>query len=186
MLTKHQLLSKLREPRSKRWIEGLSLKLMLEGFYLSDLLELTIHTDSQTAFLAAWLLDTVVTNNITGYAQKLDDFIRYSGLIKQHSCFRHYARIFMHFTLADTDAKVKQKLAETDMEPIVEQCFDWLIDPEIKVAVKALAAQILFNLHHRYDWIAEELQNQLLFLIKNGSPGIQTTGRRLLNALTTD
>jgi hypothetical protein len=66
---------------------------------------------------------------------------------------------------------------------MVERCFDWLIDPKVKVAVKASASQVLYNVSNRYDWIAEELQNQLRYLMTNGSPAIQATGHRLLSKL---
>ena len=69
------------------------------------------------------------------------------------------------------------------MEPVVEQCFDWMIDPKIKIAVKCFSSEVLFNLTVRYPWIKEELINQMQFLMRNGSPGIQSKGRRLQAAL---
>lgn len=186
MLTKDALLSKLKKPRSKRWVEDLAADLLREGFELSDLLSLTHYHEKQTAFRSAWLLDTVVTYSVPQYVQQIDLFIIYVRQAKHQSCYRHYARIFMYFTSAIADESVKQKIVETDMEPVVEQCFDWLIKPDVKVAVKACAVQTLFNMRYRYNWIAEELQNQLQYLMKNGSPAIQATGRRLLHALTID
>jgi hypothetical protein len=184
MLTQNALLRKLKEPRAKRWIEGLAVDLLREGFELTDLLNLTIYHEKQTAFRSAWLLDTIVANNVPQFVQHIDLFITYMGLTTSHSCYRHYARILMYFTSATADEKVKQRIVETDMEPVIEQCFEWLINPKVKVAVKACAAQTLFNLRYCYNWIEEELRNQLLFLMKNGSPAIQGTGYRLLNALT--
>jgi hypothetical protein len=69
------------------------------------------------------------------------------------------------------------------MEPVIEQCFDWMIDPKVLIAVKVHVAETLFNMHNRYPWIAEELTSQLQFLMKNGSAAIQARGKKLLKSL---
>ena len=69
------------------------------------------------------------------------------------------------------------------MEPIIEQLFDWIIDTEVKIAVKVSSAEALYNLRQQHDWIKDELRNQLEFLMRNGSPAIQTRGRKLLKGL---
>ena len=78
---------------------------------------------------------------------------------------------------------IRSKLAAIDMEVVVEQCFDWLIDPKVKIAVKVFAADTLFNLCDRYDWIKDELANQVLFMLRDGGPAIQSRGKKLLAAI---
>lgn len=184
MLTKDALLQKLREPRSKRWIDGLVLELLKEEFNIVDLLDLTTYPEKQLAFRSAWLLDAVVTNCVSRFVEHIDHFITYAGKITNPSCQRHYARIYMYFTSATADEHVKQKITETNIEPVIEQCFDWLINPKVKVAVKASSSEVLFNLIDREPWIAEELHNRLRLLMINGSPAIKARGRRLLSKLT--
>ena len=75
------------------------------------------------------------------------------------------------------------KLLSLDLEPAVEQLFDWMIDPKAKIAVKVFASEALFNLRHRYDWVAEELASQIQFLMRNGSAAIQSRGNKLLAML---
>jgi hypothetical protein len=58
-----------------------------------------------------------------------------------------------------------------------------MIDPKVKVAVKVCAASTLFNLCGRYDWIKEELAGQIQFMLRDGSPAIQSRGRKLLALL---
>ena len=186
MLDKGTLTSRLAARSTRNWVNTMCIELEQEGFILTDLLDLTLHTDGQIAFHAAWLLDTVVENDLDNYIFEIDLFITYSQRIKHHSCQRHYARIFMHLTAeAKKSNIIRLKLSQTDLEPMVELCFDWLIDPKTKVAVKAFASEVLCNVSGRYDWITEELQSQLCFLMNNGSPAIQSTGRRLLNKLQT-
>lgn len=184
MFDKETLTARLAARSAKNWVIALCAELNEQGFILTDLLDLTLHKDGQIAFHAAWLLDTVVEDDLDNYIFEIVQFITYSERITHHSCQRHYARIFMHFTAAAKKSNmIRLKLAQTNLEPMVERCFDWLIDPKTKVAVKAFSSEVLCNVSGRYDWIAEELQNQLHFLMNNGSPAIQSTGRRLLSKL---
>jgi len=186
MFDKETLTARLAARSTKNWVNSLCTQLNEEGYILTDLLDLTLHTDGQIAFHAAWLLDTVVENDLDNYIFEIDLFITYSQRIKHHSCQRHYVRIFMLLTAAAKKSNIiRLKLSQTDLEPMVELCFDWLIDLKTKVAVKAFASEVLCNVSGRYDWISEELQSQLRFLMNNGSPAIQSTGRRLLNKLQT-
>jgi hypothetical protein len=86
----------------------------------------------------------------------------------------------MHMTDPGMLPAIRTKLETLDLEPAVEQCFDWMIDPKVKIAVKVFASEALFNLRHRYPWIAEELENQIKFLMRNGSAAIQSRGKKLL------
>ena len=184
MFDKEALTTRLASRSAKNWINTLCAELQQQGFILTDLLDLTLHKEDVIAFHAVWLLDTVVENDLETYVVYIEKFIDYSQRITNHSCQRHYARIFMHFTKAMRKSiPIQNKMAHTDLEPMIERCFDWLIDPKVKVAVKASASEVLFNLRERYDWIAEELENQLKFLMQNGSPAINATGRRLLSGL---
>jgi hypothetical protein len=89
----------------------------------------------------------------------------------------------MHITDWKAPLVIKEKLAQFDMEPVVKQCFDWMIDPKVKIAVKCFSSEVLFNLRKRYPWINEELENQVKFLMRNGSPGIQSRGKKILAGL---
>jgi hypothetical protein len=58
-----------------------------------------------------------------------------------------------------------------------------MIDPEVKIAVKVFSSETLFNLRHRYTWIADELTEQIQYLMRNGTAEIQSRGRILLQQL---
>ncbi|WP_345948352.1 hypothetical protein ABDD95_16005 [Mucilaginibacter sp. PAMB04274] len=183
-MTDQQTLLKLLSARTaSNWVNKLAKELETEGFVFTDLLNLTLHPDGKIAFRAVWLLDTLVTGNLSRYAPHLEMLVQYGVKATHHSCHRQYARIYVFLTSGKAPQDVKMMIAATDMEPVVERCFDWLIDKKAKVAVKAFASETLYNLHERYDWIAEELQSQLHYLMQNGSPAIQAKGRRLLKAL---
>ena len=183
MLNKAQLLEQINATMGKARILELALLLQNKNFELPDLIALTFHENKNIAFRAAWLLENVFLQQPEAYFNHLDYLIRSFGLVKHASCKRHYAKIAMYITSPKAGHNLTIALTDIDMEPVVNQCFEWIIDLKVKVAVKTFAAEVLFNLRHRYPWIAEELPLQLALLMQNGSPGIQVKGARLLGYL---
>jgi hypothetical protein len=154
-----------------------------KNFNLRDLIDVTLYPDDAIAFRAAWLLENVFLQYPEIYLPNLDYLLSKINAVKSAGAKRHYAKIVMHITDRRAPDIIKEKVNQLNLEPIIAQLFDWMIDPEIKIAVKAFAAEALFNLRHRYDWITEELANQLQFLIRNGTAAIQSRGKRLLKEL---
>lgn len=183
MLTTEQLIEELSVAPTKGVIGRLSVTLREQSFDMDKLTDLTFHPDSQIGFRAAWLLDTTILAEPERYVNHLEYFIKRMGDVTNASCKRHYTRVMMYLTMPNAPDAVRQKLAAIDMECVIEKCFDWLIDPKIKVAVKVLAADTLFNLRYRYDWIKEELASQIKFIMRDGGPAIQTRGKKLLISL---
>ncbi len=89
----------------------------------------------------------------------------------------------MHITSPKAPQSIKDKIETLNLEPIIEKLFDWMIDPNVKIAVKVFAADALFNMRHRYNWIQEELADQIHYLMCNGTAAIQSRGKKLLNNL---
>lgn len=155
-----------------------------QQFDLHDLIAITFHRESDVAFRATWLLENVFLQKPETYIPELEYLLSViNDKIKYPGPQRHYAKIVMHLTEASAPQIIKEKIACIDMEPVVEQLFDWLISSKTKIAVKAFAAEALFNLRHRYPWISEELGNQLQFLMRDGTAAIQSKGRKLLKEL---
>ncbi|MCR8556114.1 hypothetical protein KXD93_00585 [Mucilaginibacter sp. BJC16-A38] len=182
-MTKDELIDQLVATFGKTKVNKLSKILKQQGFALRDLIDLTFREDKTIAFRAAWLLENTFLINPVSYLPDLDYLLTRFHEVVYPSCQRHYAKIMMHITSSTAHYLIREKLQDTDLEPVVEKCFDWMIDPKVKVAVKVFSADVLFNLRTRYPWITEELTNQIKFLMRNGSPGIQSRGKRLLAAL---
>ena len=180
MLVQETLIRQLKMDMTKGHIRQLSAMIREQNFDLDELTDLTFHPDKQIAFRAAWLLDTTILYDPERYLQNLGYFVKRVNDVKYASCKRHYTRIMMNLTAADAPSSIKLELQELDLENVVEQFFDWIIDPKVKVAVKVFAADTLFNLSNRYDWIADELASQVQFMMRNGSPAIQSRGKRIL------
>ncbi len=167
----------------KSRVVKLSAILQKQHFFLRDLIDITFHQDKNIAFRAAWILENLFLQKPDSYLHDLDYLLSRVKDVTNPSCKRHYAKIAMHITSPKSPGSIQQKLAEIDLEPVVEQLFDWMIDPKVLIAVKVFAAQALFNLRNRYTWLTEELANQIQYLMRNGSAAIQSRGRKLLSRL---
>lgn len=184
MISKEDLIKQISSTIGKLKVLELTRILKEDNFALRDLIDITFHPDKDIAFRAAWILENIFLQNPARYEPDLEYLLSRMREIKHPGCQRHYVKILMHITSSKTLPAIKIKLETIDLEPVVEQCFDWMINPKIKVAVKVFATDVLFNLSNRYPWIKEELANQVTFLLKNGSPAIQSRGRKLLGLIS--
>lgn len=183
MLSQDQLIQELYKTFGKTKIAKLTAIVNEESLDVDALIDLTFHTDKTLGFRAMWLLDSVMLSDIARYSVNLKYFLSRIKEVNNESCKRHYARIMMFMTSTKAPDVVKKALGEIDLEDTVDEFFDWIIHPKVKPAVKIFAADALFNLSERYDWIAEELANQMEFLMRNSGPAIQVRGKKLLAAL---
>ncbi len=183
MLNKVQLQAQISATMGKTKVLELTNLLLHKNFNLRDLIALTFHNDKNIAFRAAWLLENVFLKKPQWFLNDLAHLTENMGLVMHAGCKRHYAKIAMHITSPKAHPDVKAAILAMDMELVINQCFDWLIDPKVLVAVKAFAAEALFNLRHRYPWLSEELSAQLSYLMRSGSPAIQNKGEKLLGYL---
>jgi len=182
-MTQAELVKQISNTLGKLKVVELGRILTEQNFALRDLIDVTFYPDSMIAFRASWILENVLLTDPLKYEPDLEYFFSRFKEVKYHGPQRHYIKILMHLTDPKMHPVIKSKLETINLEPAVEQCFDSMIDPKIKVAVKVFASDALFNLSHRYDWIAEELANQLQFLMRDGSAAIQSRGKKLLAKL---
>ena len=183
MLTADELIKEISVTMVKSRVVKLSTILQKQHFSLRDLIDITFHQDKNIAFRAAWILENLFLQKPESYLHDMGYLLSRVKNVTNPSCKRHYAKIVMHITSPKSPASIQQELAKIDLEPVVEQLFDWMIDPKVLIAVKVFAAQALFNLRNRYTWIADELANQIQFLMRSGSAAIQSRGRKLLSQL---
>lgn len=183
MISKDDLIKQISGTIGKNRVLELTRILKEQQFAAHDLIDITFHHDSAIAFHAAWILENQFLQNQGKCVHSLEYLLSRIKEVKHESCQRHYAKIVMHVTGKKAPKVVQQKLLKLDLEPVVEQCFDWMIDPGVKIAVKCFAGEALFNLRDRYPWIKEELAEQLQFLMRNGTAAIQSRGRKLLALL---
>ncbi|MDN3582654.1 hypothetical protein [Mucilaginibacter flavus] len=182
-MTQTELIKQISETIGKPKVLELSRILKEQQFALRDIIDITFHADKAISFRAAWILENIFFTDPERYLPDLQYLIERFKDVKHQSCMRHYAKIMMHITEPDTSASLQLKLKEIDFEPVVEQLFDWMINPKTKVAVKVFAGRALFNLKDAFPWIKEELAAQFEFLMRDGSPGIQSRGKKIISEI---
>jgi hypothetical protein len=180
MISKDELIKQITNSLGKPKVLELGRILSEQQFALRDLIDITFYPDKTIAFRASWILENILLDDPLRYESDLNYLISRFKDVKYPGPQRHYAKILMHLTDPGMLSAIKTKLLVLDLEPAIEQCFDWMIDPKVKIAVKVFASEALFNLRHRYPWVAEELENQIKFLMRNGSAAIQSRGKKLL------
>jgi hypothetical protein len=183
MISREELIKQITNTIGKTKVLELTRILREQDFALRDLIDLTFNENRDIAFRAAWILENVFLIEPARYEPDLKHLLSRINEVKHASCQRHYAKILMHITAKKTSETIKQKLQKIDLEPVVEKCFDWMIDPKVLVAVKVFASEALFNMRQRYPWITEELANQIRFLMRTGTAAIQSRGKKLLSQL---
>ncbi|HEY4196686.1 MAG TPA: hypothetical protein VGM63_14180 [Mucilaginibacter sp.] len=183
MLTADELIKELNTTMVKAKVVKLTAILQKQQFALPDLIDITFHPDKNIAFRAAWVLENLFLQKPERYLDHIDYLLSRVKDVKNPSCKRHYTKIVMHITSRKAPAGIQEKLAGIDLEPVVEQLFDWMIDPKVLIAVKVFAAEALFNMRNRFSWISDELANQIQFLMRDGTAAIQSRGRKLLAGL---
>lgn len=183
MLSRDELTKEISKGIGKEKVVKLSAILKKEQFAIRDLVDITFHHDHGIAFRAAWLLENLFLQKPELYAVHIEYMVARISEVKDPSCKRHYAKIIMHITSPKAAVAVQAQLAHIDLIPVVEQFFDWIIDPKVLIAVKVFAAEALFNIRDLYPWIKEELAEQLRFLMRDGTAAIQSRGKKLLAKL---
>jgi len=174
-----ELLAEISKTLTKKQADELAKRALHSDASIGYLMELSLSGDKKTAFRAAWVLENVLEYNPEHFYPQLDKFIRIFPSQDNRSCQRHYTNILKHPSLQFT----LQQFPDNIFEPLVEAVVEWLIDPRSPVAVKANCLDILFDFSRRFDWIKEELAEQIRFLQKDSSAALQVRGKKILRLL---
>ncbi|WP_257658889.1 hypothetical protein [Parapedobacter lycopersici] len=138
---------------------------------------------SPVAFRAAWVLEYIATRAPQRFLPVFAAFMTRLPDQRNPSCQRHFTKILMVITGPKAPPAYQDAYATTDKEQLVETVFGWLINPQTPVAVQVNCMDILFNLTAEFGWIGEELQNQVEFLLRDGSAALQSRGRKIIGKL---
>ncbi len=154
---------------------------------ISTLFALCQSDNEMLSFHSAWVLENVLTRNPELFSQCLSRIIIVLPDIKSPSLQRHFCKLIniaMEFCNQDKLPKDTCKLfLQADLEPVVEVCFEWLMNPVMKPAVKVHCLDILLYLSGRYDWIKDELPHVIELMMIDGTPGIRNKGQKTLTKI---
>ncbi len=154
-----------------------------QDFTLSELVDLTFYTDQQIAVKASKLLETMLVKFPESYCDEIEYLIKRVEDVDCQSCKKHYAKIIEHVNSPEVSKEVRSKIKEINFERIIELCFAWLTDTNMLVSTRANAGEALFNLRHRYPWIAEDLSRKLEDLMPGAAPLLASKADMILSYL---
>ncbi len=130
------------------------------------------------AFRGAWALEHAYFADREAFRPYIKRFLDDFTQIRNPSVHRHYTKM-----LLDMMRRGTVRLEGGRADRIAEFCFDRLIDPRTKVAVKAWAMDVLVLLASQVDWVGEYLPETIRHQMDGASPGMQNHGRKLLKRL---
>src|SRR5882762_8168055 len=136
MISKDELIKQITNSLGKPKVLELGRILSEQQFALRDLVDITFYPDKVIAFRASWILENVLLADPLRYEPDLDYLLSRFKDVKYPGPQRHYAKILMHLTDPWMLPAIRTKFQTSDLEPAIEQCFDWMIDPKVKIAVK--------------------------------------------------
>ena len=156
-----------------------------EVFNNPALLETLLNTALDTAdphhHKACWTLELVLEQHIEWLGPHLDVFCGTLATLSNGSAIRSLSKICL---FAVTHSKKNPGFLDANhAEQITEACFDWLIDPKTKVAIKAYAMRALFLLGQDKDWIYPELERILTEDAYKHSAGYQAAAKDILRKI---
>jgi hypothetical protein len=169
-MTQSQLIQHFSTPDRKLTLAKLGHQLKRENFSLCELVDLTFHPDKEIAIKSSRLIAYILFKFPENYYEDLGYFIERIEDVNTPASRKPYAKILMHITSPEVPREVRNKMKDINLERAVELCFEWMIDPKMPVSVRTSASEALFNMRHRYPWIAEELSKQLEFMTRTATP----------------
>jgi hypothetical protein len=141
-----------------------------------DLLAIALNTADKNHYRGCWILELalekqphLLTDYLAVFCENLSKFINESAL-------RSISKICMFLS---------QHISLTTLqeEQITENCFDWLIQEERKVATKVFAIRTLFELGKKQDWIYPELHRILSDDYRKHSAAYKAVTREILKKI---
>jgi len=158
-------------------------KLKEQSFTLNELVDLTFHSDDKIALKASKILQYILFRFPENYIDQISYLVENVGEVECRPCKKHYAKILAHLTSPGIQRDMRNQIKEINFEKVVELGFNWLRDPKMLATVRAGAAETLFNLRHRYPWIAEALSRDLEALLPKASPLLAVKANFILSFL---
>lgn len=139
---------------------------------INEIFKFTTCSDHKLAWRSAYLIDKIHDNNPQLISPFIDKIIKEVETTQNHGARRHFLRILSQY---DLHKKVSGNF--------INVCFQWIQSEKIKVAVKAHAMRILYQLTEYYPELKQELKEVLINLPKNSSSGVKNRAQKLLQKL---
>lgn len=164
-MDKEELIARLDAPMKFQMVANSTAIIEGSDLDIRDLLAISFHKKKEIAFRAAWMLEYMVTYRPFEFYPHIETFLSLLPKQTNLSAMRHYAKIVSLMTERKSSLMYKEALSRTDLNPVIEALFTWLVGTKTPVAVKVHCMQSLANLSSNYDWIKEELLETVEYLM---------------------
>lgn len=152
---------------------------VIEKGLWAEALELAFHPDPHVAFRASWALEWAYFHERLLFAPYVGQFFDNYLKARNPSVHRHYTKM-----LCDMMRRGVFEPDTSQAEQIAEKTFDLLISPGTKSAVRVWAAEILYELSFRLEWVGEHLEEILRHQMETmPTPAILSHYRKVLKKM---
>lgn len=148
---------------------------------LAELLSMAFDIKDKNHHKACWVLELVFEARIEWLSDYLDTFCNTLAAYDNESSLRSISKVCL-FAVTHNQ-KRPGFLNGKHLEQITESCFDWLINPETKVATKAYAMRALYLIGKKEDWIYPELARILSEDAAKHSPAYMGAAKDILRRI---
>jgi hypothetical protein len=186
-LNKDKLLERLKFSMTKKEVLQLAKSFSNSGVGFEEIISLTLHKDQPISFHSAWVLENMFITSPEALDYYLPTLIDNLPKAKNHSVQRHLTKLIslgvQRVVKRKTSKVIDREFWQTNLEPLEEICFKWLVDEKSKPAIKANCMDVLFHLSLRQKWIAQELPYIIENQMEMGTPALRAKGKKVLMQL---
>ena len=154
---------------------------LADKLLLAELLSMAFDIKDKNHHKACWVLELVLEAEIEWLSDCLDTFCNTLAAYDNESSLRSISKVCL-FAVTHNQ-KHPGFLNGEHIEHITESCFDWLINPETKVAAKAYAMRALYLIGEKEDWIYPELARILSEDAAKHSPAYMGAAKDILRRI---
>ena len=135
--------------------DSLAHRVLANPEHFDELLALALNLGWPNHHKACWVLELVLEKHIAWLRPHLDDFTLTLAYFTCSSALRSISKICLFAVVQNQ--KQPRFLTDEQLHRIAEACFDWIINPDEKVAAKAYAIRTLYLAGRQLEWIYPEL-----------------------------
>lgn len=153
-----------------------ALLVLTDSHLFPDLLAIALNTADKNHYKACWIMELVLEKQLHLLTNYLPLFCNSLSSFTNESALRSISKICLFLSL-------HLQLTSLQEEQVTENCLDWLIQENRKVATKAYAIRTLFELGKNQKWIYPELQRILSDDYPKYSAGYKAVAREILKKI---
>lgn len=161
--------------------DELSGEVLKDIHLLPHLLSIALNIKDKNHHKACWISELVFEAKIDWLTPHLSTFCNALEGMKHEGALRSVSKICQF--IMEYNKKFPGFVSGRQLQQITEACFDWLINPEGKVATKAYAMRTLYLIGKKEEWIFPELQIILTQDFPNHTAAYQAAAKDILKKI---